>query len=203
MSKKIYVCTLAIIGGIFFISFFGNSPVFAQQETSDNTKKLCENKYDTYKKLGKDNFVKRYSHLAYLQDCFKLFDNPEWAFNGKDKIDRQYEKYYQLTAQANSLISNYENQNLEIKKISLNKIGYQNYALKVRICSENTSISEPKFFVVTDKEYFLAKSSRDLKENSCSFIMVYANAINSEGMNFFPFDGNYVPSKYLKVKSVF
>ena len=203
MSTKIYFCLVAIIGGIFFISFFDHSQVFAQQEVSDNIKKLCENKYDTFKKLGKENFKKRYSQLTYLQDCFKLFDNPSWTFNGKDKIDGHYEKYYQIISQVNPLINNYDNQNLDLKIISFNKIGYQNYALKARICSDGKIVSEPKFFVVTDKEYFLAKSSRDLKKNSCGFIMVYVKAINLEKLNIIPFNGNYIPSKYLAIKPVY
>ena len=203
MSKKTYFFILTVIGGIFFTSLFDNTEAFAQLENSDNIKKLCESKYDSYKKLGKTNFEKTYSHLIYIQDCFELFSNPAWTFNGKEKIDWQYEKYYQITSQVNPQINNFDNQHLEIQKNSFNRIGYQNYVLKVRICAESKVISEPKFFVVTDKEYFLAKSSRDLKENFCSFIMVYATAINPEKINFIPFDGNYMPSKYLKVKSVF
>ena len=203
MSKKTYFFILTIIGGIFFTSLFDHTEALMENQNSDNIKKLCESKYDSYKKLGKENFAKTYSHLTYIQDCFGLFSNPSWTFNGKEKIDWQYEKYYQITSQVNPQITNFENQNLEIHQNSINRIGYQNYVLKIRICAENKDISEPKFFVITDKEYFLAKSSRDLKEDSCNFIMVYTTSVNPEKINFIPFDGNYMPSKYMKIKSVF
>lgn len=204
MSKK--TCAffvLTILGGVFFAPFFDYTQTFAEGEISDKIKKLCESKYDTFKKLGKENFNKTYSHLTYLPDCLVLFDDPSWTFNGKEKIDKQYEKYYQITSQVNPLINSYENQKLEVKRISFNKIGYQNYALKVRICADDKLVTEPKFFVVTDKEYYLAKSSRDLKENSCNFIIVYTDAVNPEKISLLSFDGNYIPSKYLKVKQVF
>ena len=204
MSKKIGAFfAMAILGGMLFSPFFDHTQAFAQGEISDKIKKLCEAKYDTYKKLGKENFSKTYSHLIYIPDCLVLFNDQSWTFNGKEKIDSQYEKIYQIKSQVNPSISNYENQKMEINKISFNKIGYQTYALKVRVCSDDKIVTEPKFFVVTDKEYFLAKSSRDLKENSCNFIMVYTNAVNPEKTSLHTFDGNYVPSKYLKIKQVF
>ena len=204
MSKKTSTFfVLTVLAGMFFAPFFDHTQALAQGEISDKIKKLCESKYDSYKKLGKENFSKTYSHLTYLPDCLVLFNDSSWTFNGKEKIDRQYEKIYEIKTQVNPLINNYENQKLEINKISSNKIGYQNYALKVRVCSDDKLVTEPKFFVVTDKEYFLAKSSRDLKENSCNFIMIYTNSINPEKTSLFPFDGNYIPSKYLKIKQVF
>ena len=204
MSRKIGACfAIGILGGIIFSPFFDHTQAFAQGEISDKIKKLCEAKYDTFKKLGTENFSKTYSHLTYLPDCLMLFKDPSWTFNGKEKIDRQYEKIYQIKNQVNPQINNFENQKVEISKISSNKIGYQTYALKVRICSDDKIVTEPKFFVVTDKEYFLAKSSRDLTENSCNFIMVFANAVNPEKTSIHTFDGNYIPSKYLKIKQVF
>jgi len=204
MSKRNNVFfILAIVGGILFSPLLDHTQAFAQVEIPDKIKKLCESKYDSYKKIGKENFEKTYANLTYLQNCFLLFDDPAWTFNGKEKIDRHYEKYYAITSQVNPLINNYENQKLGIDKISFNKIGYQNYALKIRICAGDKIVSEPKLFVISDKEYFLAKSSRDLKENSCGFVMAYANSYDPEKIKLLPFDGNYMPSKYLKVKLVY
>jgi len=76
MSKKIGAFfAMAILGGIIFFPFFDYTQTFAQGEISDKIKKLCEAKYDTYKKLGKENFSKTYSHLTYIPDCLVIFND--------------------------------------------------------------------------------------------------------------------------------
>jgi len=204
MSKRIcIVFCFTILGGIVFAPLFDNQQVFAQRGILESVKKQCENKYDSYKKLGKESFVEKNPHLAYLSNCFVLYEDPTWKFNGKEKIDRFYDKYYQVKSQENSLIKNHDNHRLDFKNLSLIKIGYQEYALKIRICTGDEFISEPKFFVITDKEYYLAKSTRPIKENSCNFVMSYSHLEDPGKISLVSFDGNYMPSKYLKVKSVY
>ena len=188
------------MGSLIFASFLGNQQIFAQGEISNIEKNLCEKQYDSYKKLGTENLIGPPSEFLNSSDCFKLFEDPNWNFAGKDQIDRYYERSYQIISYGNPLIANHDNHFLEIKNISKLKIGYEKYSLTFRICSESQAISEPKFFVVTDKEYYLAKSKRVLDESSCNFVKIYTNAHDTGKIFFLPFDGNYVPSKYLKVK---
>ena len=59
MSKKVSVFfALSITGWDVFSPFFDHIQAFAQGEISDKIKKLYESKYDSYKKLGKENFNK-------------------------------------------------------------------------------------------------------------------------------------------------
>lgn len=174
--------------------------VYGQETVSDKVKKLCEGKYDYYKRNGVKTFSRNYSHLAYLSQCLSLFEDSNWDFKGKEKIDKYYEKYNQIESNTNHIIQNYDNQKPSIDIISTSRIGYEMYALKFRICADDSTITEPKIFVITDKEYFLAKANRTIKENSCNFGLVYMTSKDTSKTFVIPFDGNYSPSNYLKVK---
>ena len=203
MLKKISILFIfVLLGGVIFGPIYGLQESLVLANNSDNITSLCEGKYDFFKKFGNKILLEKYSHLNYISSCLTLFEDPNWSFNGKEKIDSYYENYDKAISKINPSITNFDNQKLSIKNISTSKIGFESYALKFRVCSDKT-ISEPKFFVVTDKEYFLAKANRTLKENQCNFALIYATSNNPEKTFVIPFDGNYVPSKYLTVKSFF
>lgn len=166
-------------------------------------KKLCETKYESYKKLGPKTLEQNNPHLIYLKECFKLFEDKEWHFTGKEKLDKYYETQSQTSSNTGWIIKNYENQNLGITNMRTTQTGDGEYILRVRLCIDDKTISEPKFFVITDKEYFLAMGNMMVKQGSCITAWTYVDAQDPEKISFIPFNGNYVPSKFMKVKSIY
>lgn len=180
-----------------------NQEVFGSEEIPDKIKKLCEGKYESYKKFGFAYLEKNYSHLLYLNDCLTLFEDKNWDFNSKEKIDKFYERQYEVNSNTGLKIRNFENQNLGIDSRGTTKIGPDFYVIKLRLCLDGRQISEPKLFVVTDKEYFLALGNITIKEKSCVITRILTNSDNPENIKFIPFNGNYVPSKFMKIKSLY
>ncbi|MFB5614527.1 MAG: hypothetical protein ACE5RI_05440 [Candidatus Nitrosomaritimum yanchengensis] len=108
-----------------------------------------------------------------------------------------------ITAKTDIRIKNYENQKLDISSISITKIYDNEYKIKIRMCLDGRQISEPKFFVVADKEYFLSLGNKIIKEDQCAQGFVFVTSQNPDKIKFIPFDGNYVPSKYMKIKTLY
>lgn len=193
---------------VLFLAFvlvllLGTQQSFGADEISEKAKKQCETKYESYKQFGFRYLEQKYPHISYLDKCLDLYEDPNWSFNGKERIDKFYEKQSMLNSNAGIKIRSYENQNLGVQKLRTISIDLDNYVVKVRMCLNGMQISEPKFFVVTDKEYFLALGNIIVKENSCSLATIYVNAQNPENLKFFSFNGNYIPSKYMTIKSIY
>ena len=122
--------------------------------------------------------------------------------SGQEKLDKSYTKNFEILSKVHPLIKNFENQDLGLNSIRIMNIG-GDYALKIRMCSDGKSILEPKFFVVTEGEYFLALGDKRIKENSCVMVWTYVISDNIDEINLIQFNGNYMPSKYMKIKSIY
>lgn len=197
-----------LIFGVLVLTVFAslllaNQDVFATDDISDKVKKQCEQKYESYKKFGTVNLQLNNPHLIYLKDCFKLYEDQNWSFIGKEKLDKYYEKKSQIPLNSAMIIKNYENQNLSITSMRTTLIGDGEYVLRVRLCVDDKTILEPKFFVVAEKEYFLAMGNMVLKADSCITAWTYVQSQDPEKITFIPFNGNYVPSNYMKIKSIY
>jgi len=204
VSKKICAIVIfTVLLGIIFSPLFNHQEVLAQGEISDKVSKLCEKHYEQYKKSGSMYLEQNYAHLHYLKDCFKLYTDDNWDFFGKDKIDKHYEKQSLITSNNNIRIKNYDNQKLDITNRSITQIGDDEYKIKVRMCLDGRQISEPKFFVVSEKEYYLSLGNKIIHEDSCAHGYIFVKTQNPDEIKFIPFNGNYVPSKYMKVKTLY
>ena len=202
ISKLLPLVKFAMVFSVITLSLVGVQMVNAQFENSDIVKIQCEKKYSEYKKSYNDQMNQNSPDQGSFAECLNLFEDPLWDFKGKDKIDKDYNLKI-LKSKLHPLIKNFENQNLRINNLSFINIGFEEYAVKIRICADNKTILEPKFFVVTNKEYYLAMGDKQIKENSCSIVWTYASSSNPDEINFIPFNGNYMPSKYMKIKSIY
>jgi len=204
VSKRIsLIFIVTIIGLVISSPLFGNQEVLGQGELSEKVKKLCEKYYEQYKKSGPSDLEQNYPHLQYLKECFILYEDENWGFLGKEKMDKHYEQQSQILANNEIKIKNYDNQNLGIRSSSITKIGINEYKIKVQLCLDGRQISEPKFFVVTDKEYFLSLGNKIIKQDSCANGYFHVKSQNPDEIKFIPFNGNYIPSKYMKVKTLY
>ena len=198
---RLFIC--ALIFSTPLVLFLENSQAYGVSEIPERLQKQCESKYEAYKKFGSSYLIEKYPQISDMYQCLELFEDKNWTFNGKDRIDKFYEKQSLLTSVNGIKIRNLDNQNLGIENRGVIPIGTDYYLVKVRMCLEGRQISEPKFFVVADKEYFLALGNIIVKENSCSLGTIYVKAQNPENLQFFSFNGNYVPSKYMAIKTIY
>ncbi len=142
---------------------------FADTSVSNNIEKICKHRYENYKKMGEENFQKRYPGIPEMNACLFLFNNLSWDFEGKDLIDKKYSSYFEI--QKNSKI------------VSKYKIGQSKYLVKFQICTEN-NLKSSFLLVITEKERFLGTISRPILD-SCGSFWVIMKTENPEDARFF------------------
>jgi|GEM_PF-2701834 len=136
---------------------------YADKALSPTVIKECEKLYVKYRELGEADFTAKYSYKAYFYDCLKLYKDPNWTFSGKDKIDNYFDKIDAAKLKSTSGTSDIKS----VKIVQKLKVGKENYYLKFQACASDTGIAKPTFLIQSDKEKFIAKSSKNLQSNKC------------------------------------
>jgi len=123
---------------------------------------MCKSMYERYKALGEQKFREKYKNKSFLNDCIKLYKNPNWYFVGKSKIDKHYEKL-------NVLMQNTtEEKKITVKILSSISIGADKYLVKFRACAEKSTIQKPSFLIKSQFEQYLGLSSKVLQIGKCN-----------------------------------
>ena len=166
-ARKKQFCFVLIV--IIFASGTLSS-VYAQTDVSKVTQKRCENLYLKYKELGIDEFKKRYSNHSLLKVCLKLFDDPNWDFKGKSKIDKYFEQLKRNTTKPSN-----EKFDVSVKIEKKLSIGQERFLIKFVSCS-NVHVTKPSFLISSDSEKFLGISSKHLPKGVCqsSWTQIFA-----------------------------
>ncbi|HEX9846452.1 MAG TPA: hypothetical protein VGA92_08350 [Candidatus Nitrosotenuis sp.] len=149
-----FVGVLVLILAILVLPF--NSVEAKVDET------MCKSMYERYKVLGEQKFREKYKNKSFLNDCIKLYKNPNWYFVGKSKIDKHYEKL-------NALMQNTtEEKKITVKILSSISIGADKYLVKFRACAEKSTIQKPSFLIKSQFEQYLGLSSKVLQVGKCN-----------------------------------
>ncbi len=152
-SQKFSICIFIIF--LFSASFIGIA--FAEANVSNNVEKICKHRYENFKKMGDENFQKRYPGIPEMKACLFLFKSSTWDFEGKNLIDEKYSSKSEI--QKNSKI------------MSKYKIGQSKYLVKFVMCKEN-NLKSNFLHVSTEKEQFLGTISRPVQESCGSFWVI-------------------------------
>jgi hypothetical protein len=148
------VGVLVLVLGILVLPF--NS---VEAKVDEN---MCKSMYERYKALGEQKFREKYKNKSFLNDCIKLYKNPNWYFVGKSKIDKHYEKL-------NSLMQNTtEEKKIDVKILSSISIGSDKYLVKFQACAEKSPIQKPSFLIKSQFEQYLGLSSKVLQAGKCN-----------------------------------
>jgi hypothetical protein len=170
------VATLVLLVGMF-------TPSSADAKIDEST---CKQMYERYKELGEDKFREKYRSKHFVNDCIKLYKNPNWYFVGKTKIDKNYEKIQLLTGQKN------EDKNASVKILNIHSLGQDRYMIKFQACAKS-SISKPSFILTSKIEQYVGISSKLLQAGKCNDYNTQIKAIKPSNIQV-----EYVsdPSKY-------
>lgn len=149
-------------------------PNQAAAETNNNTK-TCQAMYDKFKKLEEVKFIEKYKKKPFLNDCLKLYKNPNWYFVGKSKLDKYYE---QLKVMEDA---KQKPPQLEVlwKKFS----GNNKYLVKYKICTNGQMVLQPTIHVNSRAGGFLAVSYNSIPSSSCKTYQVEAKAISANDIS--------------------
>ena len=148
------VGVLALMSGVSILPFnFADAVV---------DERMCKLMYEKYKSLGEQKFREKYKSKSYLNDCVKLYKNPNWYFVGKSKIDQHYEKLNSLTQ--NTITE----KKIDVKILSSIPIGTDKYLVKFRACAEKSQIQKPSFLIKSQIEQYLGTSSKVLQVGKCN-----------------------------------
>lgn len=159
---------LVTIFAISILVLAGTNSFFTLVYAEDLTKNhliQCEYLYFNYKKFGEAKFLKRYAFKAFIRDCIKLYKDPKWTFDGKDKVDQKFAK----SDPANSKLT------ISIKQ----KIKFDNkhYIASFTACA-TTIGAMPDFLFSSDKEQFIGSSTKMISENTCRTFSTYLMSQN-------------------------
>lgn len=167
IKKTLAVLTISILLGTT-LTFF--KEVHGEEKLSDNQLKQCEYLYFNYKKFGEKEFVYRYSFKSFIQECVKLYKDPDWTFTEKDKIDKYFEK--QEAAKAAE-----QKQKSEVTVVITHKyrIGDIRYVISFDACTENSK-TQAIFLLYSDIDKFIGTSQRLIPQDSCSTYWTNVNA---------------------------
>lgn len=142
--------------------------LISQNATAQETKtnQICAALYDSYKELGETKFSEKFGTKKNSKDCIGLYNNPNWNFKGKGKIDSFYE---QKQSKKNTVKA-------ETKIFGAKYIGNGNYLVKFNICTKDVRISQPIVLVESKSDKFLAVTYFAIQPNSCKSYQAQARA---------------------------
>lgn len=166
-----------IIVSVFVISliisvFLPNS---ASATENKNNSKMCKMLYDAFKKHGETKFIEKYKKKSFLNDCLKLYKNPNWYFVGKNKIDKYYE---QLKA-----IENTKQKQPQLDVLWKKFSGNGKYLLKYRLCTSDQHVLHSAVLVNSRSEKFLTVSYDPIQSNSCKTYQVEVKAFSANDIS--------------------
>jgi hypothetical protein len=177
IKKALAVLTVGILlgtTGTFFKTAYGESTL------SKGQLKQCEYLYFNFKKFGEKEFIYRYSFKSFIKECVKLYNDPNWTFDGKEKIDKYYEK--QEAARTSEQPKSNE---VEVSITQKYRIDQIRYVISFEACTQSSK-ALAVFLITSDADQFIASSQRLVPQDSCAsyWTNVYAKSPESIGIEY-------------------
>lgn len=140
----------------------------------------CEYLYFSFKKLGEKEFIYRYSFKSFIKECVKLYNDPEWTFIEKDKIDKYYEKQ-EAAKTAEQPTAN----EVQVSITEIYRIDETRHVISFEACTQNSRM-QAVFLINSDIDKFIATSQKLIPQDSCStyWTNVYAKVSDSIGIQY-------------------
>ncbi len=155
-------------------------PTIASNEVSVTKPRInqCSTLYQSYKNIGKAQFVAKYQHVNYINICVKLYQDPIWNYQGGDRIEQLNAKFieFEQKAKESKPKLSYEP---SVKILSTTKIGEGKYDVKFNVCAGDKKIDKAKVLVKSAIESIQVGTNKDIPENVCRTYVtqLYANNV--------------------------
>lgn len=176
-KQILVVLTVGILLGTT-ATFFKEA--YSESKLSNDQLKQCESLYFNFKKLGETEFIYRYSFKSFIKECIKLYNDPEWTFSGKDKIDKYYEKQ-----EAAKNAEPHTTSEVQVSITQKYRIDETRYVISFEACTQDKKM-QSVFLIYSDIDKFIATSQRLIPQDSCStyWTNVYAKLPDSIGIQY-------------------
>jgi hypothetical protein len=179
--SRILTLRVGILVGICIVSLFLSTTqagqlAYAQKPLSKEILLQCQEIYPKYKELGEKDFKIKYSHKRFLEDCVKLYKDPNWTFKGKNTIDKNFEK----TSSTKPIDKS--NEQVTVKILGKSKISTDKYFVKFQACSENGSSNKSRFVIESQIEKFVGTSLKDIASKQCNSYWTQIKSKSSENI---------------------
>lgn len=183
IRKTLLFLTVGVLLGTM-ATFFGEA--HGEYGLTKSQSKQCEHLYFSYKKFGEQEFLIKFTFKTFIKQCIKLYKDPIWTFDGKDKIDRFYEK--REAAKNAPLPTN----DVLVSITQKYKISDSRYVISFEACTKDKQTLSV-FLIESDSDKFLATSQKLIPQNSCSTYWTNVNAKmpDSIGIQYFTDHQNY------------
>ena len=177
VTKTLAVLTVGILLGTT-ATFFKEA--YSESKLSNDQLKQCESLYFNFKKLGENEFIYIYSFKSFIKECVKLYNDPEWTFIEKDKIDKYYEKQ-EAAKTAEQPTAN----EVQVSITEIYQIDKTRHVISFEACTQNSRM-QAVFLINSDIDKFIATSQRLIPQDSCStyWTNVYAKLSDSIGIQY-------------------
>lgn len=152
MGRLAVFAGIMVFVGIFFIPFN-----YVEGKTDQST---CKQMYERYAELKEQKFREKYSSKSFVNDCIKLYKNPNWYFAGKNKIDSNY-------ANLELQMKNTVTKKVDVKILSHVPIGADKFLIKFRACVDGSSIQQPSFLIKSKMDQYMTTTSKVLQKGKC------------------------------------
>ena len=126
----------------------------------------CSVLYQSYKNIGKDQFLSKYQHVTFIKTCVKLYQDPVWNYQGDDrieKINKKFEEFNQKIKEERPKLSYEPN----VKILSKTDIGQGKFDVKFNVCAGDEKIDKAKVLIKSDIEAIQMGTNKDIPENAC------------------------------------
>ena len=172
VKKTLAVLTVGILLGTT-ATFF--KVAYGENGLTDDQLKQCENLYFSFKKLGEKEFIYRFWMKTFAKDCVKLYNDPDWTFAEKDKIDKYFEKQEAAKTQEQSTESE-----VQVSITQKYRIDETRYVISFDACTQSSKM-QALFLISSDIDKFIATSQKLISQGSCNtfWTNVYAELPDS------------------------
>ncbi|WP_246282071.1 plastocyanin [Nitrosopumilus ureiphilus] len=137
----------------------------------------CSILYQSYKNIGKPQFLSKFQHVNYINTCIKLYQDPVWNYQGDDRIEKLNEKFLEFEQKIKETKPklSYEP---SVKILSTTKIGEGKFDVKFNVCAGDKKIDKAKVLVKSAIESIQIGTNKDIPENVCRTYVTQIHANN-------------------------
>ena len=122
-------------------------------------------------------FEFKYPDKEFIGDCVKLYQDPIWQYDEKDRLKKLYSRFVEIETARTGQTSPIHTVHSEISYIQ--DLGDGKFDIKFNACAADTTIHHAKFLIKSSTDSIEIGSYKDLLPNSCRTYSATIHAKNS------------------------
>lgn len=119
-------------------------------------------------------FQQKYSNMSNVDECLKICKDAIWTFNGKNKIEQQFDKLFD--AQKTIQSKNPEDFKTSVNIVSKTKVIRDKYVVKYDICAGKTVSEIPAVLVKSELDSHALVSKKSIPAHTCKSFDIWIDS---------------------------